>query len=67
MIDRRVAEKDKEYVKGCIRETESSPRQAKRTYDGDGDKFLESIWCRYSLLVFLSDRLGYGKSTTFAW
>ena len=54
-FDGRVTEKDKEYVKGRIRETEPGSRQAEGTYNGHGDKHPKSIWCRF--LVFLGHRL----------
>jgi hypothetical protein len=60
-FDGRVAEKDKKYVEGCIRETEAGSRQAKGTDNRHGYKHPESVWFRF---LFLGDRLG--KSSTFA-
>lgn len=65
-FDRRVAEKDEEYVKGRIRETEAGSRQAKGTYNRHGDKHPESVWCRFSFIVIVGNRLGHRKTSTFA-
>jgi hypothetical protein len=66
-FDRRVAEKDKEYVKGRIRETETGSRQAKGTYNGHGEKHPESVWCRFLFLVILGDRLGTFAGQSLRW
>lgn len=54
-FDGRVTEKDKEYVKGRIGETEPGSRQAEGTYNGHGDKHPKSIWRRFLFLVILGD------------
>jgi len=59
-----VTEKDKEYVKGGIREAEPGSRQAEGTYNGHGHKHPKSVWCRFLCLVFLGNRIE--KSSTFA-
>lgn len=56
-LDGRVTEKDKEYIKGRIRETKPGSREAERTYNRHGDKHPKSIWGRFFPLVLLGDQL----------
>jgi hypothetical protein len=50
-LDGGVAEKDEEYVKGRVRETKASARQADGANDRNGNELLQGEWRRSQLLV----------------